>query len=215
MFDWWRRKFTQPTELERRMPDALVDYSVYELPEWDPVTKSPRDAATEYAQFFLDNRAHRLDSLRKFLARFDVALGLDDSGVMAVSTWHPLYADLLLDEWTCENQLSYAYFDQPWTAGLLGLNVVFDLGVYFGECMLFRNQILRWSSMRYLDYHDAHSVTHPIFGVRDKVFDPVRSMYVTCAQIRVAKSTRLRRYVYADAETFFRKIQAQVQRLSE
>jgi hypothetical protein len=212
MFDWWRRKSTQRTELERRMSDALVDYPVYELPEWDPVIKSLRDLATEYAQFFLNNRAHRLDSLRKFLAKFDVALSFDDAGVIAVSTWHPLYADLLLDEWTEEFQLSYIHFDQPWTAGLLGLNVVFDLGVYFGECMLFRNPTLRWTPMRYYDHQDRYNVAHPIFGVHDKVFDPVRSMYVTCAQIREVR--RGRRYVYADAETFFRRIQAQVQRLS-
>lgn len=200
------------------MSDALADYPVYELPKWDSATKSPRDAATEYAQFFLDNRAHRLDSLRKFLARFDVALSFDDAGVMALSTWHPLYADLLLDEWTEEIQLSYIYFDQPWAAGLLGLNVVFDLGVYFGECMLFRNPRLRWSPMRYHDYHDAHSVAHPIFGAHDKVFDPVRSMYITCARIRGAKRRRNRRYgtgrEFLKAESFFRMIQGEVQRLS-
>jgi hypothetical protein len=87
---------------------------------------------------------------------------------------------------------AYRYFEPPWIGPLLGLNPIFDLGIYFGECILLHNTKLRWDPVR---APDASSVIHNIiFGRRFlALFDPVRWMYTQCNNIRADKLARARR----------------------
>jgi hypothetical protein len=100
MFGWLRRTPPPPTEQQRQMAQALAEYPPYAPPEWNPDTKSPRDANEEYQEYFFGSKQWRLEALRAFLAKFDVALNLDDAGIMAVSTWLPQCGDLLVLIWT-------------------------------------------------------------------------------------------------------------------
>jgi hypothetical protein len=145
MFGWLRRAPTLPTEQQSRVLDALTDYPPYAPPEWNPNIQSGEEATNEYRAFFFENRDRRLEALRGFLAKFDVAFSLDDTEAAAVSAWCPLYADLLVDEFTKSVFDAYHDFAWSWTGTLLGLNVVFDLSLYVGECILYRNQKLKWT----------------------------------------------------------------------
>jgi hypothetical protein len=194
MFAWLHRKPTPASEDMRRVRDALVDYPPYEPPRWTSDTQSLRDANREYTNYFLDNRNRRVEALFNFLAKFDVALSLDDEGVKAVSAWCPIYADLLVDglEHDYENDAvwhAYHWFEAPWIGPLTGLNPIFDLGVYMGECMLCRNSRLKW--LPYINPEPNRGALHPIHGQRSgRPFDPMKWTYTECKNIHSAKMAR-------------------------
>jgi hypothetical protein len=100
MFDWLRRTPPPPTEQQRQMAQALAEYPPYAPPEWNPDTKSLRDANEEYREYFFGSRQSRLEALRAFLEGFDVVLNLDDAGIMAVSAWLPSTEICLCLIWT-------------------------------------------------------------------------------------------------------------------
>jgi hypothetical protein len=178
MFGWLRRAPSPRMEQRNRVSDALAGYPPYTPPPWWP-TDSIEHAA--YTKFFLANREHRLEALRVFLAKFNVSPDLDDAGVMAVSAWCPLYADLLVDGLETDAVWSaYHRFEAGWVGPLLGLNAMFDLGVYCGECVLLRNRRLKWWLLR----GPEHNVAHRIVGQKyQHSFDPVRWMYAICKNV--------------------------------
>ena len=192
MFRWLRRAPPPSSEEKRRVLDALTGYPAYSPPVWDP-DKSFRDSVAEYENFFLANKEGRIEALAVFLANFDVALSADERGLMAISSWCPRYADLQVDglERDCVAD-AYRYFEPPWTGPLLGLNPIFDLGIYLGESILSHDPKLRWRPIR---APDASCVTHNIvFGQRFfQLFDPVRWMYTECNNIRADKLAKARR----------------------
>jgi hypothetical protein len=70
----------------------------------------------------------RLDAFRVFLAKFDVVSDIDDAGlIMAVSTWMPVYADLLLPDLDDDSvDGACRGFTTSWAGALMGLNPIFD-----------------------------------------------------------------------------------------
>jgi hypothetical protein len=151
------------------------------------------NSAAEYRTFFLENRSRRVEALRNFLAKFDVALSLEDDGVKAVSAWCPLYADLLVDGLQHQESdglwRAYNWFQAPWTGPLIGLNPIFDLGVYMGECLLYRNPRLKWQP--YINPEPNKGAIHLIVGRRcGRPFNPIHWTYTEFKNIRSAKIAR-------------------------
>ena len=148
MFAWLRRKPAPPSEEKLRVIEALVDYPVYAPPIRRSKAQSLKEAHDAYTTYFFENRSERVAALRKFLAKFDVTLSLDDANVKAVSAWCPVYADLLVDglqhQESDELWCAYNWFEVPWTGAMIGFNPIFDLGVFMGECILSRNPRLKW-----------------------------------------------------------------------
>jgi hypothetical protein len=155
MFGWLRREPRHLVDLRHRMSQALADYPVYEPPHRQG-PNAPRGSSDEEARafaargrenfvYFEERRAARLSALRAFLAKFDVVAGLEE-GLAVVSAWLPgncgalIPAHLSRDE---TMQLFYRYL-APWEGNLRGLNAIFDLGVFFGECVIARNRNLHW-----------------------------------------------------------------------
>jgi hypothetical protein len=146
----WRR--TEPKHLvdrRRRMSKALVDYPVYEPPHRQG-PNGPRDLSDQEARefwargkenfsHFMEHRIERQDALRAFLANFDVAMTLEQAGLAAVSAWLPGNCGALVRDIDKEEtiQIFFRYL-VPWVGDLRGLNVIFDLGIFFGECVIFR-----------------------------------------------------------------------------
>ena len=218
MFRWLRRAPPPPSEDKHRVLDALTGYPPYSPPAWDP-EKSFADSVAEYEGFFLANKQMRIEAIRTFLAKFGVALTVDEGGLTAISAWCPRYADLLVDGLEHDAVAdAYRYFEPPWTGPLLGLNTIFDLGIYFGEWILPHNPKLRWQPVR---APDASSVTHNIiFGRRFlALFDPVNWTYTHCNNIRadkLAKARRLAAYPAtgsSDESSVFRHIEWQARKL--
>jgi len=186
MFGWLRRAPSPRMEQRSRVSNALADYPPYTPPAWDADPDTIEHAT--YTKFFLENRDDRLAAFRTFLVKFDVAPDLDDAGLRAVSAWCPLYLDLLVDGLGSDT-LSSAYheFEAPWVGPLLGLNPIFDLGVYCGECVLLRNPRLEWQCLR----GPEHFVAHQIVGQKNQhFFEPVRWTYVMSKNIFNEKDPR-------------------------
>jgi hypothetical protein len=212
MFGWLRRTPPAQTEQQRQLALALVDYPPYSPPDWNPDTASLHDANLEYREYFFGSRQMRLDSLRIFLAKFDVALNLDDAGLMAVSAWMPVYGDLLLPD-SDDDSVEDAYrgFTASWTEALSGLNPIFDLGVYYAECLWARRTRLKWLIVR---GPEGPWTTHFISGLfGGRFFDPIHWTYGECRKIRDAKRMMSKRVPYAEgflrSDHLFRCIHAQ------
>ena len=193
MFSWLHRKPAPLSKDKLRVLAALDGYPPYAPPIWSSEAQSARDANEAYTSHFLENRNRRVDALGNFLAKFDVALSLEDVGVKAVSAWCPLYADLLVDGLQHQESedlwRAYNWFHAPWTGSLVGLNPIFDLGVYMGECLLYRNPRLKWQL--YINPEPNKGATHLIDGRRcGRPFDPIHWTYTECKNIHSAKMTK-------------------------
>ncbi len=217
MFGWLRRAPAPPTEEQRHVWQALSEYPPYAPPEWDPDNKSMHDACVEYQNYFFDSKPLRLEALRTFLAKFDIALGFDDAGILALSEWMHRYADLLVRDLT-DHATGEAYhgFSTPWTGALAGLNPIFDIGVYHAECLWLRRTKLKWIVGR---GPQKTISTHFISGLpgTGKLFDPIFDAYMNCWSISNARKEVRKRFpaVHADAaleikrDRFYRLILSQ------
>jgi hypothetical protein len=106
----------------------------------------PLSKAKENFSFFLQQRPFRLQFLHDFLTEFDIDANTTDDGLSAVSDWHDSYGGVLLrfrprDTTTLNAFVSYAH---PWTGEHLGINVVWDLGIFVGECLIARRRSAHW-----------------------------------------------------------------------
>jgi hypothetical protein len=155
-----------------------------------------RAASAQYREHFLGSTQARLEALREFLANFDVSLSSDDAGLMAVSTWLPHWADLLVDD--LDDQAvrdAYNRFTVPWTGTLSGLNVIFDLGIYYAECLWSRRTKLEWVVV----VRGPEGARHLIKGLPGgKWFDPIHFMHRECSNIGKAKIAKQKRLPYSD-----------------
>src|SRR5262249_579311 len=146
----------------RRMFDLLSDYPVYEPlhrqgPNFlrDQQGNQSAEERLQSVRAFVargeENLAHlmahrdeRLTALRNFLLRFDVTLALDDPGLQAVSAWRPGNIGVLVANHR-DHATRQAFFQHAsWVGKWCGLNVIFDLGVFLGECVIARRPKLRW-----------------------------------------------------------------------
>jgi len=217
MFGWLRRTFRPPpTEQQLRMARILASYPLYAPPEFNPdsTPESIRAASAQYEEYFLGSRQARLEALRTFLGNFDVSLDTDDVGLMAVSTWLPQWADLLIDDFDYRT-VWYANLrlEVPWTGPQHGLNVLFDLGIYYAECLWARRTKLEWTVMRYRDANGDNAALHSIKGLPGgKPFDPIDFMHHQWWSICQAKIDKRRRSPLGDdpmilrSDTFYRHV---------
>jgi hypothetical protein len=169
MLGWLRRDPKRLIEYRRRMFDLLHDYPIYEPPHRQGpsfLCQGARQRVDEYHRYIREfvargeenlyclrqaHRSERLVALRTFLSKFDVEVDTDDAGLSAVSAWCPGNCGALVANMR-DRATRNAFFQQaPWTGELRGLNVVFDLGVFLGECVIARNPKLYWK------YHSGGS----------------------------------------------------------
>lgn len=192
MFAWFRRRPPPPTNEQVRLAEALATYPAYAPPEWDPAPQNLGQASNAYREYFFANKESRLYALRGFFAKFDVSMNLEDAGLMAVSGWLPQYADLLLDDFNSEDvRDAYRTFSRPWIGPLNGLNIIFDLGIYYAECVWLRRTKLKWIVMR---GPDIGIVAHAISGLPGgKLTDPMHWTYNHCRNVWVTKKAMKQR----------------------
>jgi hypothetical protein len=162
MLRWLRRDPKHLIEHRRRMFDLLHDYPVYEPPHRQGpncLNQDARQSTDEYVRSVQElvargeenvyrlrqaHRHERLAALRAFLSKFDVEVCTDDTGLGAVSAWCPGNCGALIANMR-DHATRQAFFQlAPWTGESRGLNVVFDLGVFLGECVIARNPKLHW-----------------------------------------------------------------------
>lgn len=226
MFGWFRRAPAAPTDEQLRVAEALVGYPPYSPPKWNLNPEFLRDAneaswleflraANEaYRDYFFASKNLRLHALREFFAKFGVCLNLDDAGLMAVSTWLPKHADLLLDDFNNDAvRDAYREFANPWIGAWSGLNPIFDLGIYYAECVWLRRTKLKWIVMRGPDRGGA---VHFISGLPGgNPFDPMGWTYDHCRNVWVSRRAIKKRQPFSEnawelrSESFCRHVLSQ------
>jgi hypothetical protein len=202
VFRWLRRDPKHLIEHRRRMLSLLDDYPLFEPPyrqgpnvsgqsagqSFDDYERSFREFVArgeENLSYLLAHRRERLAALRAFLAKFDVEVDTDDAGLSAVSAWCPGNCGALVAN--MRNHATRQAFFQllPWTGELRGLNVVFDLGVFLGECVTARNPKLYWKYLGGGSTNDgsASASGYYIQGFRHirDYLDALGYMYNCCA----------------------------------
>jgi len=219
MFGWLRREPSHLAEHRRRAADALADYPIYEPPHRQGPNcprhlRNQGEAAyrqhiqefdargRENFSYFMEHRHARLTTLTTFLAKFGVTMGVDDVGLAAVSAWCPGNCGALVANLRQDAMRQVFFQLAPWTGQYRGFNVIFDLGIFFGECVTARNRSLHWiykpgSS----DDGSAILSGYEIAGFRDPRdwLDPMSHMYTECENAEVElRSGKIGRIVHAD-----------------
>jgi len=206
MFSWLRREPASLAEHRRQMAEALADYPVYDPPhrqgpnfprslqgrseaDYKRLLEEFRRRGRENFSYFMECRDVRRAALSAFLARFDVRGDVDDTGLAAVSAWCPGNCGALVPGLR-EDTTRQAFFQLsvPWTEKLRGLNVIFDLGIFFGECITIRNRQLHWTykpggSNGGVPNHSGYDIAG-FRNPRDSL-DPVGRMYRECGNDEV------------------------------
>jgi hypothetical protein len=78
--------------------------------------------------------------------QFGVQVSLDEKGMRALGRWGNKYAGLLLAKGGDGHPAnSYFTYDPSWTGENAGCNVLFDMGITFGEAILAKCPKLRWA----------------------------------------------------------------------
>lgn len=144
----------------RRVKRAIEGYPVYSPPHRRIDGKQRKILAQENFEYFMEQKPRRLDSLGNFLAKFNVKIGYDDRDLLNFATWAHQYAGHLLVP-TGQTPIE-AYDDNQgtWTDEHRGLNVVWDVGSYIGECILARRSTAFWA----LDKGDGNPRSREVRG---------------------------------------------------
>jgi hypothetical protein len=183
MFPWLKREPKELVEQRQVLSPALMDYPLYQPPHCLGAFLSRRDDQTdedyeryrlEYAEhmkvnfaYFMAQRATRIAALQSFLSKLGVNASFDDAGLTRVSAWFPDNAFALADlrEWAVSQ--SYYQMQTPWTEGLLGLNIIFDLGVFVGDLLIQKQPRLHWVDVpRVSDTGECSATPYKIEGFR-------------------------------------------------
>lgn len=122
---------------------ALKDYPIYDPPHKVEERVLSKEQALENFDYFMRVRQQRVESFRWWLRRyFWTVTQADENGVRALDRWAVSYAGLLLPNREVES--GYYSYDPPWTGEGAGCNVLFDMGVAFGEFIIANCPKLRW-----------------------------------------------------------------------
>jgi hypothetical protein len=185
MFKWFKREPRMLVERRELLSPFIADYPLYQPPyRQGPnfLRRSPNQEEEAYLKtipeftargdenfaYFMEQRASRMASLQSFLAKFGVSASPDDAGLADVSRWFPYNAFALvpsLRDWA----VGQAFFQMktPWIDELRGLNVIFDLGIFFGEALIRKQPCLHWK-FHYgaSDHGEAYGTGYQVDGFR-------------------------------------------------
>jgi hypothetical protein len=133
----------------RKVWKLLPDYPIYTPPHKSGWEKkdwiTPAQAQENYA-FFLEQKAKRVETLAQFLAEFGAQATLDDDGLVAVSEWMFRYGAYLRDtrRYRKHSIPAFENYEFVWDGPLAGLNVMHDVYVFCGECIVEYHKDADW-----------------------------------------------------------------------
>jgi hypothetical protein len=129
-----------------RVRSAMQGYPVYAPPNPQNEIELPANKAKENFDYFLQQRSTRLQHFRDFMKKFGVDAETTADGLNAVSDWFERYAGLLLhfQPRDTSNLRAFMNYHPPWSGEHVGINVVWDLGTYIGECVIARRPRVHW-----------------------------------------------------------------------
>jgi hypothetical protein len=128
-----------------RVRRALADYPLFSPPHLQNSAFLDFQSAKENERYFFDHRTERMQALSQFMRTFGVEMAVDGPGLTAASAWIAGHAGLLVPNLNSRGVRQAFYrFARPWTGRRRGLNAVFDLGLFFGECIIAKNPKCYW-----------------------------------------------------------------------
>jgi hypothetical protein len=126
---------------------ALRGYPLYDPPHKVEERLLSREQANENFDYFMRVRQQRAAFFETWLRRyFWVTLTPDEKGVRALNRWGSRYAGLLLyhEGPGVKPRISYFTYDPPWTGTYVRSNVLFDMGISYGEIIIACCPKLHW-----------------------------------------------------------------------
>lgn len=130
----------------RRLRAALDGYPVYAPPNMRNEIELPRSKAKENFSYFQQQLPCRRQFLHDFLKKFEIDADTTDDGLAAVSGWYDYYGGLLLRfrPYDTTNLDAFVTYAPPWAGEQLGINVLWDIGIFIGECVIARRRSAYW-----------------------------------------------------------------------
>jgi hypothetical protein len=133
----------------RKVWKLLPDYPVYTPPHkggWEKKDWMTKEQAQENYEFFLAEKDKRIGYLAAFMAEFGAKVELTDEGLVAVSQWMYRYGAYLEDtkQYRRKSVRAFATNNLLWTGDIAGLNIIFDVSTFCGECIVHYNEGARW-----------------------------------------------------------------------
>jgi len=147
---------------KRKVQSALKGYPAYSPPHLRSEIELPLSNAKENFDYFLQQRPLRLRSFHEVMKTFNVNATTDDGGLAAVSKWFLRYGGLLLyfRRHSTITGRAFVEYDPPWIGEHIGINFVWDLATYVGECVIQRRPSAHWA----LNTGDADPISREAVG---------------------------------------------------
>lgn len=143
-----------------QLKKVVSDYPVYSPPYPRNHSSLTLRQAQENFSFFTDQKERRLRRFATFLAEFETAATLDNTGVQQVGRWVHRYGAHLITSDRRECPRTYYSFNPPWIGPYQGLNVVWDLATYAGDWIIAKNPFCAWE----LDLGDEDRISRSLPG---------------------------------------------------
>lgn len=175
--------------------NTLLDYPVYSPPFHDSeMVLSKKEIRSNY-DYFLEQKAARLDHLAKYLMRFSIELRLAPETLPALDRWLYRYGGHLLPSGG-EVIGALRDYEPAWARDYHGLNIVNDIAIFAGDYIVSNNKNVRWDvwygngtrrdyehegfgqpclfGLRHFFYNDPLSIMRQIFECCDAGFYRLR-----------------------------------------
>jgi hypothetical protein len=170
---------------------ALEEYPVYSPPDMRNEIELPINLARDNFNYFKANLVFRERSLRTFMEKFAIDATTDDRGLLAVSQWFDRYGGLLLyhKPRSATTLRAFVNYNPPWTGKHIGINVVWDIGIYVGNCIIARRASAHWD----LDTGNPDPMSHEALGFHRPYIaglywpaggDPITQVYADSQSLR-------------------------------
>lgn len=127
----------------RRVWKTLSDYPVYSPPFHDPeAVLSKKEIKANY-DYFLEQKARRLEYLANYLRPFSVELSLSRDVLPALDRWLFRYSGHLIPS---GGKLMAAMqdYEPAWVREYQGLNIIHDIAIFAGDYIISKNGNVRW-----------------------------------------------------------------------
>jgi hypothetical protein len=167
---------------------AVAGYPLYDVPrkayEEEGALTEPQ--VHENFEYFMRVRHERLAFLRSRLARrFDLDIGLDGAGIIALEDWLEDYGGgLVTDE--PDMYLIWGNYQPIWQGLRAGYNVAIDAAIFVGEFLIARRPHLHWTHLAYSIGRDGQYVESRLhrpfiggFPMKSLASDPIYQAFGT------------------------------------
>jgi hypothetical protein len=130
-----------------KVTSALRGYPAYSPPHLRNEIELPIGSAKENFDYFVEHRSFRLRAFQSFLKKFHIDATTDEQGLTSVSSWFRRYGGLLMyfQQRSTTTNRAFINHDPAWTNEHIGINVVWDLGIYVGDCIITRYPSAYWT----------------------------------------------------------------------